>query len=138
MHIGQHLTVTSEDNTPKAITKESKTECIFFPSPGHFKQLAIDNGLSSQQLLILSDDNIENNDDNKRDERTSIKQLLYNSSPKTTEVPMKDGFVTYTETFKYLGSWLSFTRRDDTDVERRIASATKAMWSLGEFFEKRD
>ena len=128
MHIGQHLTVTSEDNTPKAITKESKTECIFFPSPGHFKQLAIDNGLSSQQLLILSDDNIENNDDNKRDERTSIKQLLYNSSsPKTTEVPMKDSFVTYTKTFKYLGSWLSFTRRDDTDFERRIASATKAM-----------
>jgi hypothetical protein len=101
MHIGQHLTVTSEDNTPKAITKESKTECIFFPGTGLFKQLAIDNGLSSQQLLILSDDNIKNDDDNKRDERTSIEQLLYNSSPETAEVPMKDGFVTYTETFKY-------------------------------------
>jgi hypothetical protein len=51
---------------------------------------------------------------------------------------MKDGFVTYTETFKYLGSWLSFTLRDDTDVEKRIASATKAMGSLGEFFDRNE
>ena len=50
MHIGQHLTVTSEDNTPKAITKESKTECIFFPSPGYFNQLAIDS-LYSQTTI---------------------------------------------------------------------------------------
>ena len=138
MHVGRRLTTTSEDNTPEVITKESKTECIFFPSPGHFKQLAIDNRLSKQQLLLLSDDNIGDGDDDKKDERISLEQMLYNLSPETAEVPMKDGFVTYTENFKYLGSWISFTLRDDIDIERRIASATKAVGALEEFFDRKE
>jgi hypothetical protein len=42
-------------------------------------------------------------------------------------VNVKDGFMTYTKHFKYLGSYISYSLQDDYDIKSRIAAATKAL-----------
>jgi hypothetical protein len=44
----------------------------------------------------------------------------------TQSVNVKDGFMTYTKHFKYLGSYISYSLQDDYDIKSRIAAATKA------------
>jgi hypothetical protein len=138
MHVGTHTEILSDDGSTELVTKASKTECIFFPSPGYFKQLAISNGTSENDILRLLDGNIEEDNDETRDERTSLEDSLYESSPETAEVPMIDGFVSYCLHFKYLGTWISYTLRDDYDIAMRIANSTKAMGALGEFFDRHE
>jgi hypothetical protein len=84
----------------------------------------------------LLDSNIEEDNNETRDERTSLEDSLYKSSPETAEVPMIDWFVSYFSHFKYLGTWISYTLRDDYDISMRIANSTKAMGALGNFFDR--
>ena len=83
---------------------------------------------------MLSNEYIEVDDNAARDQHTSSEASLYESSPETVEVLMIDGFVSYCSHFKYLGTWISYTLRDDYDISMRIANSTKAMGALGEFF----
>jgi hypothetical protein len=136
MHVGTHLEILSDDGSTELVKKASKTECIFFPSPGYFKQLAISNGAASENdILRLLDSNIEEDNNETRDERTSLEDSLYKSSPETVEVPMIDWFVSYFSHFKYLGTWISYTLRDDYNISMRIANSTKAMGALGNFYD---
>ena len=46
---------------------------------------------------------------------------------------VSDVFVLFCPHFKYLGSWLSFSLRDDHDVERQIGAANASMGALDNF-----
>ena len=48
---------------------------------------------------------------------------------------LSDGFVSFCPHFKYLGSWLSFSLRNDHDVERRIGAANGSMGALDNFWK---
>ncbi|EJK51436.1 hypothetical protein THAOC_29389, partial [Thalassiosira oceanica] len=52
----------------------------------------------------------------------------------TQPIAVKDGFVTFTMHFKYLGSFISYNLRDDFDIDLRIKRAGQAMGALKHFF----
>ena len=52
----------------------------------------------------------------------------------TESVNVKDGVMTYTKQFKYLGSYISYSLRDDYDIKSRIAAATKVFGALTKFW----
>ena len=48
----------------------------------------------------------------------------YNNSSETNNIIVNDElFVSFTENFKYLGSWISYDLHDTFDVESRISKA---------------
>eukprot|EP00957_Ditylum_brightwellii_P113808 8676846-Ditylum_brightwellii.AAC.1 len=51
---------------------------------------------------------------------------MFNTSP----VPVLDGYVTYTNRFKYLGSYITSKLSDTYDVKNRMIQANKAMASM--------
>jgi hypothetical protein len=57
---------------------------------------------------------------------------IYDKLDETKDVQVMDGFVSFTRTFRYLGSLISYSLRDDDDVTARIAAANAAMGALKE------
>ena len=51
---------------------------------------------------------------------------------------MNGGIITYSKHFKYLGTFISYNLRDDYDIDKRIAAASKAMGALELFFNKKE
>ena len=58
----------------------------------------------------------------------------YENSLLTDDFVVADGHVSFTPTFKYLGSLLDFLLDDDMDIDRRISKATAAMGILRPFW----
>ena len=56
----------------------------------------------------------------------------YDKLDETQNVQVTDGFVSFTQTFWYLGLLISYSLRDDDDVTARIAAANSAMGALKE------
>jgi hypothetical protein len=50
-----------------------------------------------------------------------------NLGAETAKITVADGFVSFTRTFRYLGSLINYSLRDNDDIMARIASATAAM-----------
>ena len=47
---------------------------------------------------------------------------------------MADGYITFCKHFNYLGTWVSYSLRDDYDISKRIAAANAAMGDLKKFW----
>jgi len=58
--------------------------------------------------------------------------IAYDNLAETAKITVADGFVSFTRTFRYLGSLINYSLRDDDDIMARIASATAAMGALKE------
>ncbi|KAL7549376.1 hypothetical protein ACHAWF_012644 [Thalassiosira exigua] len=110
MHIGRRLTVTDADGVDQEVIKASKTECVFFPAPGYFKQRAIESGASEEEILLLS-----NTAESQAEcpASSKLEDKLYDECNETDDIQVTGGFVSYCKHFKYLGSWLSYNLRDD-------------------------
>jgi len=54
----------------------------------------------------------------------------YDKLPETANFHVADRYVSFTRTFRYLGSLINYSLRDDNDITARIASATAAMGVL--------
>ena len=117
-------------------TKESKTECVFVAAPGYFKQQAIENNVPANELSLLSEN--ENMTDGEKDKRSKLEDNLYDNCQETEIIKVGDGFITYCKIFKYLGSWISYNLRNDYDIEKRIAAASKSMDALKDFFSRKE
>jgi hypothetical protein len=75
------------------------------------------------------------NDDNEHDPgQTECKHEMYDRLDKTKNYPVADGFVSFTRTFRYLGSLISYNLRDDNDITARIAAANASMGVLKELW----
>eukprot|EP00978_Attheya_sp_CCMP212_P043112 scaffold275595_cov30-Attheya_sp.AAC.2 len=59
----------------------------------------------------------------------------YYQDKNTENITVGDGFVSFTKTFKYLGSLITSEPNDAVDVEARIAQANKAMGALRDYFK---
>ena len=115
--------------------KESKTECMFIPPCGHFKRAARITNQAVNDDAVLDFD-VESESDEHRKLRYAREDELYNSDPETANFDVIEGFVSYTKHFKYLGSMISYSLRDDLDIQRRIDAAGKAMGALNGFFKR--
>ena len=72
--------------------------------------------------------------DNELSLLSSTSSLLekYQNSPETQNFNIDDNdrFISFTPSFKYLGSMIDFLLDDSTDVKHRINSALKALGTL--------
>jgi hypothetical protein len=77
---------------------------------------------SAESLLVPNDD-----DDKPDNEQRENEGKLYNNLDETKDILVADGYVTFTCSFKYLGSLISFNLRDDNDVAACIAATNASM-----------
>jgi len=61
-------------------------------------------------------------------------KIAYDNLAKTEKITVADGFVSFTRTFRYLGSLINYSLCDDDDITARIASPTAAMGALKELW----
>ena len=85
-------------------------------------------GTNRQHIAPLETDGDQNRTSKEREQDNDI----YDKLPETANVPVADGYVSFTRTFRYLGSLINFSLRDDDDITARIAAATAAMGALKE------
>jgi len=143
MHIGR--TVNGKETA-------SKTECVFFPRPSFFSKTknapALANepfdGSIVQSVPVSENAPVEIHKPSWRERREAsaerakkkaeLEKIRYFSLDQTQPIAVKDGFVTFTMHFKYLGSFISYNLRDDFDIDLRIKKAGMAMGALKHFF----
>ena len=112
-------------------TKASKTEAVFFPAPGFFKLLSLPPSEASSSSLPLNA-NPKNESDKSRRSREDIS---YDNIQETQPIVLTDGgIITFCQHFKYLGNFITYSLRDDFDIEQRLAQALSAMGSLQHFW----
>ena len=96
--------------------KTLKTECVFFPAPGHFKPppppsftLSTDPSAFPVNLKPKQE-----SEERKRRRHNSI----YDTTQETSHVEIGDrGIITFTKHFQYLGGYISYSLHDDHDVD---------------------
>ena len=116
MHIGKGI-------------KDSKTECVFFPPPGYFD--------STKEILHFPTSESDITIKVKKESlklRIEREDRAYDNSQETLKFDVKDGFVSFTKHFKYLGACISYNLRDDHEIERRLAAASSSMGALRNFW----
>ena len=68
------------------------------------------------------------------DDNTKPKHAIYNKLDKTQDFIVADGIVSFTCTFRYLGSQISYNLHDDKDIKVRIAATNASMGALKEIW----
>ena len=61
------------------------------------------------------------------DSRHKREETTYDNLPETVLIVVKDEFVTFCRHFKYLGSWISFSLREDHAITKRLAAENASM-----------
>ena len=139
MHIGR--TVNGKETA-------SKTECVFFPKPNFFKEkeLPVLSNEPFSGLIVeseparkprLSKHEQRKASEEKAKQKAEFEETRYFGLDETKPFAVKDGFVTFTMHFKYLGSFISYNLRDDFDIDTRIKKAGMAMGALKHFFNNK-
>ena len=139
MHIGR---------TVNGKTTDSKTECVFFPRPSFLKEkeLPVLSNEPSSGLIVesepaekprLSRQEQRKASEEKAKQKAEFEETRYFGFDETKPIAVKDGFVTFTMHFKYLGSFISYNLRDDFDIDTRIKKAGMAMGALRHFFNNK-
>ena len=60
---------------------------------------------------------------------------MYDDTKETKPIPIGElGMITFTRNFMYLGSYISYSLKDDYDIEHRIYQASAAMGALNSFW----
>ena len=62
-------------------------------------------------------------------------ESLYIALTETKQIAVADGNITFCYHFKYLGSWVSFSLRDNYNMAKRIASVNASMGSMTSFWD---
>ena len=112
-------------------TKASKTEAVFFPAPGFFKLPPLPPSEDSSSTLPLVTKPKQENDITKR----AREDKSYDELQETQPVILPDGgIITFCRHFKYLGNFISYSLRDDYDIDHRLSQASSAMGALQHFW----
>ena len=62
-------------------------------------------------------------------------ETTYDNLPETRLVIVKDGFVTFCRHFKYIGSLISFSLREDHDIMKRISATNASMGAMSKVWD---
>ena len=116
------------------LKKESKTECVFFPAPGHFKPPTLPPSPTYyHQLPVTLQPKQESAKKNQK-----RRDALYDVAPETMPIKIGDlGIITFTKHFKYMGGYYSYSLKDDYDVGERLSQASSTMGALNRFWSDR-
>ena len=110
--------------------KASKTECVFFPAPGHFKPPALSQSSTDSHLTPVTIQPTRESSEQKQKRQDA----LYDGASEKKPVKIGDlGIITFTKHFKYLGGYCSYSLKDDYDVDERLSQASSAMGDLNHF-----
>ena len=115
-------------------SKESKTECVFFPPPGHSKSSALppSTPLTDPSQFPVTSKPKQESEEQKRKRHNTI----YDAAPETELINIGEhGHITFTKDFKYLGSYCSYSLKDDYDIAKRLSQASSAMGALNHFWD---
>ena len=74
--------------------------------------------------------NSTDDDDEHDPGQTKREHAMYDKLDETQDVPVADGFVSFTRTFQYLGSLICYNLRDVEDITARLAAANASMGRL--------
>ena len=68
-----------------------------------------------------------------------IIEIYYDKDIETDDIIVdKDGFITFTKYFKYLGSFISFILNDDYDIDEGVKKAYQSMGDLKLFQDAKE
>ncbi len=84
---------------------------------------------NAESLLVPNDD-----DDKPDNEQKEHEGKLYHNLDETKDSLVADGYVTFTCSFKYLGSLISFNLHANNDVAASIAATNASMGALKEIW----
>ena len=105
----------------------SKTERVFFPPPQHFDKMeataTLENGTETQAEMTIASKRSKESEEAKM----SREDACYDRIDETQLVNVRDGFMTYTKHFKYLGSHISYSLQDDYDIKSRSQQPPKRL-----------
>ena len=107
--------------------KISKTECVFFLPPGFFKTQTL-------PLTYLTNSSLELNKKESDKKRHTNEDEEYTKCRETVIIKVKGIFVTFTKHFKYLGSYISYSLKDDYGIDILLAAGNASMESLSKFW----
>ncbi len=63
--------------------------------------------------------------------------MMYNKLDKTKAIKVADGYVTFTQSFRYLGSMVAYNLHNDDNVMTQIAAAKASMGALKEVWQNK-
>ena len=104
---------------------------MFFPTPGYFTLPTLPNYEASTTTYPYITVKVKQENEKQKLQR---EDKQYDNSPYTSIIKFKEGNVTFTRHFKYLGSFILYNLRDDHDVDSRIASASASMGGLSSYW----
>ena len=109
--------------------KAAKTEALYVPVRAFFDDLprAIqDESDSSSRALVKKPTTKE-----KESAKSRLEDLKYDTCEETKQIVFPNGHtVDFTKHFKYLGSFVSYTLKDDYEIDKRIKKAKQQMGAL--------
>ena len=120
---------------------KSKTECAFFPPPQFFQHRQLptirDDRRQTRSMTTRTSQSLHldvamPDDDEDNEDRTECEGAIYDKLDETRDIDVEDGYVTFTRSFRYLGSMISFNLRDNEDITAQVAAATASMGALKE------
>ena len=85
----------------------------------------LNNGHNTDHAPTLLDDDDEQNNEQRENEAR-----IYDGLDETKDIEVGNGYITFSRSFKYLGSTISYNLRDNDDVTARIAAANASMSAL--------
>ena len=101
-------------------SKPSKTECVFFPAPGHFKILTLPSTAIPTDSY-LSNLAITKHKNENKETKQKINDQKYEDAEKTKPIRIGEtGIITFTRHFKYFPSYISYSLKADYEIEHRI------------------
>ena len=63
---------------------------------------------------------------------TAREDVRYDSLPETATINVANGYITFSRKFKYLGSRILYSLRDNDDINAQLAAASQSMEALKE------
>jgi hypothetical protein len=144
-HVTDVLSHQKHANTTGVVTRHTKKFVTFSPVDSPQDRIRIlprslllmpppagaptkpHNSRMNQRRIPLSDTEDDQSRTHGQKER---KDDTYDKLPETANFHVADGYVSFTWTFRYLGSLINYSLRNDDDITAQRASATAAMDAL--------
>jgi hypothetical protein len=71
-------------------------------------------------------------DDEDNEDRSEREGATYDKLDETKNIDVEDGYVTFMQSFRYLGSMISYNLCDNEDITAQVAAAIASMVALKE------
>ncbi len=120
--------------------ESSKTKCVFFPPPQFFNDNdvcstpGLTNGHADNPWLSypVPPSALCTHVPESESAHIAREEAKYDALPETAKIDVSNGYVTFLRMFKYLGSKILYSLRDDDNIDARLIVALQSMGALKE------